>query len=90
MTIADRTFIPITSKVKKMASKILIRGLGSKVHHSNKYVVLTFYIEGVLPNGTRAFTQITREIYIVDNLKAGILIEADILIPKRIVIDFAI
>ena len=89
ITIADRTFIPIASKVKKIASKILIRGLGSKIHHSNKYAVLTFYIEGVLPDGTRAFTQITREIYIVDDLKAGILIGADILTPKRIVIDFA-
>ena len=52
---ANRTFIPPDSYIKKMATKVLIWGLGSKLHYSDKYVILTFYIEGVLPNGTRTF-----------------------------------
>lgn len=89
MTMADRTFVPAESQIKKMASKIPIRGLGSKIHHSDEFAVLTFYMEGVLPDGTRAFAKITREIHIVDDLKAGMLIGADILTPERMVIDFA-
>ena len=89
MTMADRTYVPKDTEVKKMATKIPIRGLGSKIHHSDEFAILTFYMEGVLPDGTRAFAQITREIHIVDDLKAGLLIGADILTPERMVIDFA-
>lgn len=91
MTMADRTYIPAVIEIKKMAAKVPIRGLGSKIHHSDEYAVLTFYMEGVLPDdkGTRAFAQITREVHIVDDLKAGILIGADILTPERMIIDFA-
>ena len=89
MIMVDRTFIPATAEVKKMAAKIPIRGLGSKIHHSDEYAVHTFYMEGVLPDNTRAFAQITREIHVVDDLKAGMLIGADILTPKRMIIDFA-
>lgn len=89
MTMADRTFVPTETPVKKMTSKIPIRGLGSKIHHSDEFAVLTFYMEGVLPEGTRAFAKITREVHIVDDLKAGMLIGADILTPERMVIDFA-
>ena len=38
----------------------------------------------------RVFTQITREIHIIDNLKANILIDSNILISKRIIINFDI
>ena len=89
ITMADRTFIPATAEVKKMAAKIPIRGLESKIHHSDEYAVHTFYMKGVLPDNTRAFAQITREIHIVDDLKAGMLIGADILTPERMTIDFA-
>ena len=88
MIMADRTFVPPTAELKKIATKIPIRGLGTKIHHSNEFAVLTFFIEGVLPDRTRAFAKITREIYVVDDLKVGILIGADILTPERIVIDF--
>lgn len=89
MTMADRTFVPANTEMRKMATKIPIRGLGSKIHHSDEYAVLTFYMEGVLPDGTRAFAEITREVHIVDDLKAGMLIGSDILTPERMVIDFA-
>ena len=44
----------------------------------------------VLSNNIRAFVKITREIYLINNLKADILIEADILISERIILNFAI
>ena len=51
-------------------------------------MVLIFYIKKVLFDKAYTFAQIIREIYIVNNLKTNILIKANILISKRIVIDF--
>lgn len=86
----DRIFISITAEIKKIITKISIRGLKSKIHHSDEFVVLIFYMKGVLSEGNRAFTQITREIHIIDNLKADMLIGSNILTSKRILINFAI
>ena len=43
----------------------------------------------MLSNSIYTFAKIAREIYLINNLKADILIEADILISKRIVLNFA-
>ena len=50
--------------------------------------MLIFYIKGVLLNGTRTFVKISREIYIVDDLKVGMLIRSDIFTLERMIIDF--
>ena len=71
-----------------MSASISIRDLRFKIHHSNEYTILIFYIKNILLDNTRAFAQITREIHIIDDLKANMLIEADILTSKRIIIDF--
>ena len=88
MIMIDRIFIPITVKVKKMIIKILIRDLKFKIHHFDEYAIYIFYMKDVLLDNTRVFAQITREIHIVDDFKANMLIEADILTSKRIIIDF--
>ena len=86
--IVNRTFIFSIAVIKKIATKILIRELRFKIYYSNKFNIIIFYIKRVLSNGTRAFAEIIREIYIVDNLKTKMLIEVDILILKRIIINF--
>ena len=90
MTIVDRTFISFKTKIKKIIASILIRGLRSKIHHFDEYVVLTFYMKEVLPDDHRVFAQIIRKIHIVDDLKIEMFIEIDILISKRIIINFII
>ena len=47
-------------------------------------------MKNILLNNIRTFAQITREIYIIDDFKTDMFIEADILISKRIIIDFVI
>ena len=71
-----------------MVIKISIRGLRFIIYYFNEYVVFIFYIKGVLFDNIRVFAQIIRSIYIVDDFKTDMLIEADILILKRIIIDF--
>ena len=78
------------SEIKKIAIKILIRDLESKIYYFDKYAILIFYIKSVLFNNTRVFAKIIREIYIINDLKTNILIELNILISKRIIINFAI
>ena len=89
---ADRTFILIIIKVRKIIIKISIRGLKVKNFYLNKYIIFIFNIKGVLPdfNNIRIFVKIIREIYIVDNLKINIFININIFILKRIIIDFVI
>ena len=86
----DRIFVLAITIIRKIATKISIRELNNKIYYSDEYIVLIFYIKEVLKNNTRVFVKITREIYIVDNLKIRILIKFDILTSKRIVIDFVI
>ena len=45
-------------------------------------------MKNMLSNNTRVFIKIIKEIYIINNLEIKILIEIDILILKRINIDF--
>ena len=92
MSVMDRNFLPKHVEVKRMPSKIPIRGLGTDLHYSDEYAGQTFYLEGNLAGNTQntpAFAKITREVHLVDNLKAGILMGADILIPEYMVMDFA-
>ena len=86
----DRTFILVSTKaeVKRIPTRILIRSIIIELYYSNKYVVITFYLEGTI-KGKTIFTKITREIYVIDDLKAGILIGVDILTLEYIVIDFS-
>lgn len=71
-----------------MVIKISIRHLRFKIYYFNDYVVFIFYIKDVLFDNIRAFAQIIREIYIIHNFKANILIKANIFIFKKIIIDF--
>ena len=86
--IIDTTFISENTEIKTILTSILIRSLSSKLYRSNTFAVITFYIRGILVDSRQAFAKITRKVYIVNNLKAGILIEADIIIPKSIILDF--
>ena len=86
----DRTFIFSIAVIKKMATKILIRELKFKIYYFDEFDIIIFYIKRVLSNDTRAFAEIIKEIYIIDDLKADIFINIDIFISKRIIIDFAI
>ena len=90
ITIANRTFILTNFQIKKITSKISIRGLESKIYYFNKFTILIFYIKEVLFDSTRTFIKIIRKIYIINNLKINILIDVDILTLERIIINFII
>ena len=78
------------SEIKKIIIKISIRDLEFKIYYLDKYAILIFYMKSVLFNNTHVFAKIIREIHIIDDLKASIFIESNILTSKRIIINFAI
>ena len=90
MSIIDRKFLSTLSgyEIKHMGSKVRIRGIGSQIHLSDEFIVLTFYLRGKL-NGQQAAAAITRELHVVDELKANMLIGNDIITPEGMCLDFS-
>ncbi len=70
-----------------MPFNIPIRGLSSKIYYSNKFTIITFFLYNLVSKKP-SIIRISREIYIVNNLKAKILIRVDILTLKVIVLNF--
>ncbi len=70
-----------------MPSSIPIRGFSFKINYSNKFIIITFLLYNLVSEKP-IIIYITREIYIVNNLKVKILIGVDILTLKAIVLNF--
>ena len=65
-----------------------VKGVGSLTHESNEYILLPLYIPA-MKNGRKVLCKIQREIHLVHNLKAHLLIGNDILGPEKIIINIA-
>ena len=77
-------------KILRMASPLKVRGLGTTKHETTEYITNPIYLPAVLrETNTRVLACIQREIHIVDNLRAKMLIGNDILGPEKVVIDVA-
>lgn len=82
MSIIDSEFVPKDAKMRTMPTSIPIRGLGTELHQSD------FYMKGQL--GTQpAIARITREVHVVKDLEARMLMGADIITPEGMALDFA-
>lgn len=79
ITIVDYNSIPKDLKVKKLFTKISIRGLENKRYYCDEYIIYTFYLFKL-----KIITIISREVYLVDNFKTNIFINVDILILEKI------
>ena len=65
-----------------------VKGLGSAMYDIDNYVLILFYIS-VIKDDKRVLCRIRREIYLVNNLKAYMLLGNDIIGPKKILLDIA-
>ena len=63
-----------------MASSITVRGLGLNKYQTSKYMVTSLYLP--FENGTAMLAP--REIHIVNDLKANVLIGMNIMVPEKI------
>ena len=88
MSMADKRCIPEGTEIKKLPKQIPIRGVGAQIHRTDEFAVLTFYLKGKDLKDQEAVAAITREIHIVDDLQANLLIGADILTPEGMTLDY--
>lgn len=90
VTLADRLWLLALLpkvKIRRMPKALRVKGLGIAMHDTDEYVLIPMYIPDVKEDGTKVLCRITREIHLIGNLKAHMLIENDIVDPKQIVID---
>ncbi len=84
VTLVDRAFLNGNYPdlpIREMASPITVRGLGSNKHETSEYIVTSLYF----PSQDADMVMLApREIHIVNNLKANLLIGIDIMVPEKI------
>ena len=86
MSLIDRAFLMEEApavRIQQMASPIPVRGISSTVHQCSEYAIVDLF----LPGKDGRIAKITREVHLVDTLKAKLLIGVDILAPEGIVTD---
>ena len=89
MSLIDRKFLKEIlphAVIKKSKTPINVRGIGSARHATDEYCLLDLYIPG-MAIGKASVAHIRREVHIVENLKAKMLMGVDILGPERMSID---
>lgn len=89
ITLVDRAWLQRVLpdiEIKQMASSIPIRGVGSNVHQTSQFAIFPLFLPGTHKIIGKKVTALTalREVHIVDNLKAKMLIGMDIIMPEKI------
>ena len=72
-----------------MTSSLRVREVNFIKHEIDEYVIILIYLSGTNTAGNKILTFITRKLYLVDDLKAKMLINNDVLRPKEIFINIA-
>ena len=75
--------------VKQSSNPIKVRGIGDASLTTAEYLPVTFRVPGTAADGSSAVATFTRHVYIVDGLKAKVLLGNDILGPEQIALDIA-
>lgn len=89
MTLFDRKFLndlALGLTIKKARALISVRGVGTARHLTDDYLLMDLYIKGSV-DGRESIAHIRREVHIVDNLKAKLLLGMDIMTPERMIVN---
>ena len=71
-----------------MATLLKVRGVGSSRYKTSEYVTIPIYLLGLV-EGKEVLAYFRREIYLIDDLRAKILLSNNILGPEGFVINVA-
>ena len=72
-----------------MTSPLRVKGLESAIHDTAEYVLIPMYIPTTKEDGTKILCRIHREIHLVNNLKAHMLLSNDVIGSEKIVLDIS-
>lgn len=75
--------------IQKIAISITIQGLGANKHITNQYTFTDINILAKNIQRQKVTTHIQHKIYLVEELKANILIDLDIIMLKQFDLDFS-
>ena len=81
----SKTSVPVS----KMVAPLRVHGVGSSTHETSKYILHEIYFSDTDESNKRVLACVRRELHLVDDLRAKMLIENDIIGPESIVIDVA-
>ena len=87
VTLADTKYFQDKSKdisIRTMIAFITVRDLETNKHSIDKYAICSMYFADTDNDDNAILTEIIRKIHLVNNLKANLLIENDILNPELI------
>ena len=73
-------------EIRRIILFLHIKGLKLILYNINEYISISIYISAI-KNDITIFYRITREIYLIDNLKVYILINNDIIKFEKIVLN---
>ena len=59
------------------------------MYNIDKYMLILMYLSGLKRDDSTALICIVREIYLINNLKANLLIRNDIMRSKKIILDIS-
>ena len=89
VTLSDRDFYKRQNPngtIRTMATPLKVRGLGTHRHESSEYAICDIHLKGE-KDGKPVTSVLRREVHLVDNLKANMLIGNDVIGSEGIVID---
>ena len=73
-------------KIRKITSPLRVKDFKLIMHNIDKYILILTYIF-IVKNNIKIFYRIYKEIYFIDNLKAYMLLNNDIINLKKIVLN---
>lgn len=76
-------------EISKMAIPLKVRGIGSAKYNFDEFISVLLYFLGRNKSKQLVYVRVDRELYLVDGLKANMLIGNNIIGPERISIDIA-
>ena len=89
VTLADRLFykkqVP-DGVIRTMATPLKVRGLDTQRHESYEYAICDIHMKGT-KNGKPVTSVLRREVHLINNLKANMLINNDVIDAEGIVVD---
>ena len=91
VSLMDRNFFKAqapNTPIRTMASPLQVRGLGTNRHESWEYAICDIHMPGT-KDGQKVTSLFRREVHLVDNLKANMLLGNDIIGPEGFAIDMA-
>ena len=74
-------------KIRKISSYLRVKELDSTMHNIDEYMLILIYLSGLKRDDNKALTYIIREIHLVSNLKANLLMRNNIIRSEKIMLD---